>query len=509
MDGHVQGDAAEASDAKKKKEPGPGQENEPLRKLFWAIMMAASAASLFGLLLLIPAPPEASSAPKDGTLWQITQLRLEWLQLRLRGSEHLGAPSLLVAILAFIGSGLMLTTKREEQRSVLVPLLVGVVVMGLGGVLLPSNTLWGWVLALIPPLLIVHHALFLSFIKSKSAFDSTDKYYSAQNIALRYGVPAMAVFIVGSAVFHGLNPVTDWSFNKVIDDHRFIHASTLEAARLGAVGAYIYVLLYLGQRSFQHDLSSGSVLWCSVTLVVGPLMAAVFSKIWAPTGTETAGWTTQAFYLAVGMTPRYTAQQIASLMQRLSSRTAPAEALVRSLPLSKIRGITPRIEERLIEEGIDDVAALAMAAPERLQRNTNFHTNQLLSWIDSALLINALPEDYEELENKGVRGARDLVWCLNSSETAQAEAFAALSTEQSEQQVFRHVALRLRDDAQAMRIRALYQDGHNKPASTGGLAQVTQDLSIAAAKGGSPDVTALVTVPPPVSGRSAETGPQN
>jgi hypothetical protein len=46
--------------------------------------------------------------------------------------------------------------------------------------------------------------------------------------------------------------------------------------------------------------------------------------------------------------------------------------------LTLVRGITPEIEERLAEEAILDAAALAMANPHRLLRNTPFHERQIL-----------------------------------------------------------------------------------------------------------------------------------
>jgi hypothetical protein len=82
----------------------------------------------------------------------------------------------------------------------------------------------------------------------------------------------------------------------------------------------------------------------------------------------------------------------------------------RLTPLSRIRGISPQIEERLSEEGIIDVNSLAEAEPIRLVRNTSFDMRQILSWIDEAILIETIPKGWEALEEQGITGAIDLAW---------------------------------------------------------------------------------------------------
>src|SRR5262249_47634255 len=75
-----------------------------------------------------------------------------------------------------------------------------------------------------------------------------------------------------------------------------------------------------------------------------------------------------------------------------------------------IRGIGSQIEERLAEEGIADVNALASAEPVQLFRNTSFDMRQILTWIDEAILIVTLPRRWEALEDEGITGAIDLAW---------------------------------------------------------------------------------------------------
>jgi hypothetical protein len=387
---------------------------------------------------------------------------------------------LLVFVTLVLLGMLLLRPELQGGRTLWGLVLVGMIFAALASNLLPQHAFWGWTLAALPALLVIHHGLYLSLIKprliSREVLDShafglhaanlkemveaNDRYFNTSNIALRYGLPALAIIAIGAVTVHVLNPISEGALNTIFTQgtKEWITYSTLEAARLGAVGAYVYVLLYLGQRGFRHDITSGAALWSAVTMALGPLMAAALSKIWvAGVGTkpDATGWTTQAFYLGVGMSPRYVAQLIVSQVQRLGTTTKYVSP-ERSVPLAMIRGITPQVEERLHEEGVHDVVGLAMADPLRLQRNTNFDKHQLLGWIDSALLAQALPDAWEELEKKGLRGARDLCWYVTGATEEKADGLTALAGDDIDQRVLKDVALRLSQDTQVQRIQLLY-----------------------------------------------------
>lgn len=411
----------------------------------------------------------------------------EGLHARLRGADGKNSPGIFL-ILITLGTLALLFVQRERQgvRAVLGLVVGGLVVVGLAGNMLPQSTLWGWVFAALPAVLVVHHGLYLGLIKPrvisremldgkeggalgkanfKEMVEAQDRYFNAGNIALRFGLPALAIFTLGAVLFHGLTPMTPWSLDGLLLDpttgKEWITYPTMEAARLGAAGAYVYVLLYLGQRGFRHDITSGAALWCGVTLTLGPLLAASMSKIWVAgtggMGGGDTGWTTQALYFAVGMSPRHVAQGVARVAQRLTldqTRFIPPD---RTVSLAMVRGITPQIEERLGEEGVHDVVGMAMADPLRLQRGTNFDKHQILGWIDMAILAHALPEAWQALEKKGVRGARDLTWYVTDPSPEKDEGLAKLASEDVDATVLRDVALRLAQDAQAQRILLLYQ----------------------------------------------------
>src|SRR5690606_24762984 len=102
-----------------------------------------------------------------------------------------------------------------------------------------------------------------------------------------------------------------------------------------------------------------------------------------------------------GFSPKFIVSGLEKFARRVfgdDSRTMPA----RTMPLNQIRGITRDVEERLAEEGLDDVNQLAMADPFRLLRNTSFDKRMILSWIDNALLLKYFPESFASLERRGI-----------------------------------------------------------------------------------------------------------
>ncbi|MDC0712273.1 hypothetical protein POL68_27650 [Stigmatella sp. ncwal1] len=446
------------------------------RVMGWGLLVVALAIVGLYFLWVIPAGTE----PGTGLLGAVHQV-----MARVRSGRDSSGVFLLIVALWACSQFMFLKKESEGVRAVLGLVLGGLVFIGLGGHMLSHQTLWGWGLAALPAMLVVHHGLYLGRIKPhflpeelkahpekvgldrynlKDLVEASDRYFNASNIALRYGLPALAILAIGAILFHSLNPVTGWALEKVLLEpggekvQQWISAPTLEAARYGAAGAYVYVLLYLGQRGFRHDISSGSALWCAVTLGLGPILAAVFSTVWLrEASADPTGWATRALYFGVGLSPRHLAQQVTRLVQRVVTDSGKTPAKDRTIPLTVIRGITPQIEERLSEEGIYDAVGMAMADPMRLQRNTNFDKHQILAWIDAALLVHTLPESWESLERKGIRGARDLVWYTYETGPDAESGFKHLASEVLDENLLRDVAWRLAQDAQAQRIQLLYQ----------------------------------------------------
>jgi hypothetical protein len=227
------------------------------------------------------------------------------------------------------------------------------------------------------------------------------------------------------------------------------------ALRLSSAGAYVYVLILLGRRNFQRDITPGSILWCCITLAVGPVLALVVAYIWEDSlhQVDLGPLNEKALFFFAGLAPRHVTALLLEVLRRIMLAVAGKPALVsRLVPLQQVRGITPEVEERLEEEGILDVINLAMADPLRLLRNTSFDKFQILTWIDEALLLYTFPQHWQALELEGITGAMDLAWYITRLPDTRPLADQIHFDPESLQRIVQ----RLAEDAQVQLIWILY-----------------------------------------------------
>jgi len=307
---------------------------------------------------------------------------------------------------------------------------------------------WQWIVGLLPTLLVGYQLFFLwlyhpketearegfrvalpgqspeiSEQSYKRAQHSVDSHFSLRTLFTRYGLPAVLLGITG-VVLADIIVDPNWFFSVIKVTDNAVAKTLLHGVRLGAAGAYVYVLMELGRRTFRHDVTGAAAMWCWVTLILGPVLAATVAFLWlgeqsnggtngAASATATAAtlwWGTGVVLFFTGFAPRRVISAIEQAAVQLLKIETPAVVQNRLIPLSQIRGIGPQIEERLGEEGISDVNSLAAAEPVRLVRNTSFDMRQILSWIDEAILIVTLPRSWGALEEEGITGAIDLAW---------------------------------------------------------------------------------------------------
>ena len=251
---------------------------------------------------------------------------------------------------------------------------------------------------------------------------SISRHFGIVTLLLRYGVPAffIAWFTIGlsNALLRELARSFD-SLGCVVDP---IHGPTeipwplpaMVGAAYGLAGAYCQVLLSLGYRTFRNDVSPGAAMWCAITLAVGPIVAGVFGMFWdssqsTPGADETARHFHIALFFVAGFSPRYAIGLLEGLVKTGWKFThRPDVHRSRALPVTQLRGVTIDVAERLSEEGITSVTGMALADPVRLLRNTRYDKRQIVGWIDCALLMDAMPRQWEDLEGVGLCNATEI-----------------------------------------------------------------------------------------------------
>ncbi len=374
-----------------------------------------------------------------------------------------------------------------------------------------DEQLWiAGLLALLPAAMIIQQAIYLGNVKARfiseenanvivehrrSALEGAkradEKYFSFGNLAWRFGPPAILVLLivlVGYFVLFVPGEQPQAAQRSTLEARWPSLSGIILGLRCGAVGAFVFVLLELGQRTFRHDITSGVAYWCAVVLAVGPILAGFLANVGAgflaaggAAGAAGGTWSESILFFGAGFSPRYVARLLEDTLRKRFPSQGQSSGSPRSIPLSMVRGMTMEIQDRFAEEGISDVVGLAMADPHKLLRNTSFDRRQILSLIDNALLINALPKNWDKLEEAGVTGAIDLAWYDNRERdvgTDSATAVGAASAAQGESPsaamninrlqplalaagcdavLLRDAISRLYEDAQVQLIWVLYQ----------------------------------------------------
>ena len=357
----------------------------------------------------------------------------ELFQASISNPNYRGLAAILFIVIGILAALLVFPRFKQQRANLVLGITILALLLMVMAAALPNR--WQWIIGLLPTLMVGYQLFFLWLYHPKDKGDggaaarlgqtpqvteqsykraqhTIDNHFSLRTLFTRYGLPAVLLGITGIVIsdimidpekfFSGMTAVTDPALKPIL----------LRGIRLGALGAYIYVLLELGRRTFRHDVTGAVAMWCWVTMVLGPVLAGTVAFLWRVQGAaDSNGWWSSGVVLFfTGFAPRRViaaVEQAAAQLLKVGTTTVVQTRLV---PLSQIRGISPQIEERLGEEGIVDVNSLAAAEPVRLVRNTSFDMRQILIWIDEAILIITLPRSWEALEEEGITGAIDLAW---------------------------------------------------------------------------------------------------
>jgi hypothetical protein len=180
------------------------------------------------------------------------------------------------------------------------------------------------------------------------------------------------------------------------------------ALQFGFVGAYWFILQDLTRRYFRQDLKTAAYVSASVRLIVVTITVATVALV--PVGPP-ARLDVLAFF--IGVFPQIGVQLLKAATGKLFSRAIPPMSA--RFPLSDLDGLTVWDQARLLEEGIEDVHALATANLVDLLLGTRVPVNTLIDWVDQALLCLSVPDEWDDrrprddLRMFGIRTATDLI----------------------------------------------------------------------------------------------------
>ncbi len=230
--------------------------------------------------------------------------------------------------------------------------------------------------------------------------DRAEAYYNRFNSIGEYALHltlAVLATLFGLAFFVWQPPET------------LVSAAALSAMRFGFVGAYLFAVQLVYRRYTTIDLQPTVYLYCAQTIIAG--LAFNFVAF-------------QALTLLVSSSSELVGQGALGILAfslgyfpfiaiRWFSRiTYTALVLPRGrgeyLALEMIDGINPFHETRLRDQGIDNVQNLACANLFELLTTTNYNAQQLIDWVDQALLYVYLdPQKIEVFRGASIRTASD------------------------------------------------------------------------------------------------------
>ena len=193
-----------------------------------------------------------------------------------------------------------------------------------------------------------------------------------------------------------------------------IDENTLRAMQFGFIGAYIYSIYLVYRRYTTSDLQPAVYMYCFLTMIAG--IAFNFVAFTAISGLAEAEATQSATGLAGGVLAvvAFSLGYFPYLAIRWFNRIGHSalgmqQRRAEDLPLGLIDGISQFHESRLRDEGIDNVQNLASTALDQLLINTRFSAQQVVEWVDQAVLYLYLDlNEIDSFRRGGVRSFSDL-----------------------------------------------------------------------------------------------------
>jgi len=180
----------------------------------------------------------------------------------------------------------------------------------------------------------------------------------------------------------------------------------------GFIGAYFFVIHMLLRRYFASDLNPKAYTFAVVRVLTVFIISVVLQLL-----STAVSWTqiaTSVTAFVVGIFPDVGVRWILRTANKLSGLKAPE--LLEKNPLTKIDGLNIWHEARFLEEKVENVQNLATASLDDLIINTNFCPSQLVDWIDQALLLIHVREQWtESFRAVGIRTATDLLSCTRTA----------------------------------------------------------------------------------------------
>jgi hypothetical protein len=228
---------------------------------------------------------------------------------------------------------------------------------------------------------------------------SCEKFFAHWHYAMHYLLTMVVTLLGVSLFFHPPDPAV-----KPL----LLDTNTLQAMRYGFLGAYLFSIALVCRRYTTWDIQPSLYMTCTLTIIAGLAFNYVafeaISNLTMPssdTNTPTTGIGAGLMAITAfsfGFFPSLATRWFNRIAHTaLNERQHRADAF----PLGLIDGISRFHESRLLDEGIDNIQNLACANIEDLLCHTRYSAQQVMEWVDQAILYTYLETSEIEIFRRG------------------------------------------------------------------------------------------------------------
>ncbi len=223
----------------------------------------------------------------------------------------------------------------------------------------------------------------LGLAREEELEETVENLYQTVYSSVQFWVYISLIVIVSILVLSG------YLYRKSLG---FISEETMTVVFFGYAGAYIFAIQELIRRYNTFDLQPQVYSSILVRMLMAIIVTFVGASVISLNGSNVAGDATEPaapqawsaiLAFVIGIFPTRGLRWFTQQTNRILTTPALPSA---ELPLRDLLGIGTWHEARLVEMGIDDAQNLATVDIRRLLLTTQFDTQEIIHWIDQAML---------------------------------------------------------------------------------------------------------------------------
>jgi tetratricopeptide (TPR) repeat protein len=256
-------------------------------------------------------------------------------------------------------------------------------------------------------------------IRKKNALETKQRVEARYNSLYNPANFALMSMIAGLLTFIGLLIIFGKVSQTFVD---LVGVNTLPALQYGFIGSYLFAVQLVYRRYTTFDLQPYVYLYAGLTLIAGFAFNFVLFEVINQVANNPENPVTGSSAISVGVLA-FSFGYFPNLAIRVIDRTinialnAAGFSRANRLPLRLIDGISLLDEVRLRDEGIDNIQNLASVKIPDLLLRTRFSVQQVVEWVDQAVLYLylgdqedalAISKTMDVMTRLGIRGVTDL-----------------------------------------------------------------------------------------------------